>query len=84
MNETYNYSGPGKVPGQSSSISLDVPDDNLSMPLWVRLLWTVVFTVMVAVAVGGNCIVIWIVTGKILLNPIGVVTRIKIKLSKSY
>lgn len=65
MNATYNHSAPGKMPGQSGPKSRDGADDNLSMPLWVQLLWTIVFTVMVAVAVGGNCIVIWIVTGKI-------------------
>lgn len=34
------------------------------MSLWVQVLWTVVFTTMVAIAVGGNCIVIWIVIGE--------------------
>lgn len=65
MNGNYNYSDPGDVPVQSRSRPLDSVDDNLSMPLWIRMLWTVVFTVMVAVAVGGNCIVIWIVVGKV-------------------
>lgn len=39
-------------------------EDNLSMPLWVQLSWTVVFTSMIVVAMGGNCIVMWIVIGE--------------------
>ncbi|XP_044257934.1 tachykinin-like peptides receptor 86C isoform X1 [Tribolium madens] len=31
------------------------------MPIWVKILWTITFLVMILVASGGNCIVIWIV-----------------------
>ena len=48
-------------------ISSNVPEpdtgENL-MPIWVKVLWTIIFLGMILVATGGNCIVIWIVTGK--------------------
>lgn len=39
-------------------------DDNLTMPWWAQTAWTLVFTLMITVAIGGNCIVMWIVVGK--------------------
>ncbi|KAK4882878.1 hypothetical protein RN001_006197 [Aquatica leii] len=36
-------------------------EDNLSMTWWAQTAWTIVFTLMITVAIGGNCIVMWIV-----------------------
>lgn len=44
------------------------------MTTWVQIAWTGVFGGMILTATGGNCIVIWIVIGKIgfvILNAVG-------------
>lgn len=46
-----------------SQPSIDT-EDNLSMSWWIKLIWFAIFIIMVLVAIGGNCIVIWIVIGK--------------------
>ncbi|XP_065156594.1 tachykinin-like peptides receptor 86C isoform X1 [Atheta coriaria] len=38
-------------------------EDNLTMVWWVQLAWASVFVLMILVAIGGNCIVMWIVIG---------------------
>lgn len=51
---------PAAIPSKPPS----KPGDYLSMPWWVQMAWTVVFTSMIVVAIGGNCIVMWIVVGE--------------------
>lgn len=46
-----------------SSTSTVKKEDNLTMAWWAQTAWTIVFTVMITVAIGGNCIVMWIVIG---------------------
>lgn len=36
------------------------------MPIWVQIAWSAVFILMILTAAAGNCIVIWIVIGKII------------------
>ena len=47
-----------KKPTPSSSTS------SLIMPVWAHNSWVCLFAAMLTVAIGGNAIVIWIVTGK--------------------
>lgn len=44
-----------------------------TMPMWAHNSWVCLFAAMLVVAIGGNAIVIWIVTGNILyqFNYIG-------------
>lgn len=39
-----------------------------TMPMWAHNSWVCLFAAMLAVAIGGNAIVIWIVTGKLQLR----------------
>ncbi|CAG9769271.1 unnamed protein product [Ceutorhynchus assimilis] len=36
---------------------------NSDLPAWIQAAWFTVFATMIFIATGGNCIVIWIVTG---------------------
>ncbi|KAL3280390.1 hypothetical protein HHI36_017875 [Cryptolaemus montrouzieri] len=36
-------------------------EENSGMSQWIKIAWTSVFALMIMVACGGNCIVIWIV-----------------------
>ena len=37
---------------------------SIDLPWWANTIWSIVFGLLIAVAVGGNLIVIWIVFGK--------------------
>lgn len=39
------------------------PPNSSTMPVWAHHSWVCLFTAMLTVAIGGNAIVIWIVTG---------------------
>lgn len=43
---------------------LNIESAPYELPWWQKLAWSVVFSLMLIVAIGGNIIVIWIVLGK--------------------
>ena len=48
---------------RNDSENVDKVDDDDEMPILIELFWTIVYSLMLLVAIAGNTIVMWIVTG---------------------
>ena len=48
----------------------DEPSSGYSMKFWLRITWDLLFFIIIFVAIVGNLLVLWIVTGNFLINNI--------------